>query len=101
MIWSFHVLTSYFYLLYYFSPSASPFTFYPCRVLNVHNWAFDFIRFFDPTLLSVSLSLLFKLDFGLAVFFFLYEISGDDGKTEIVYTEQQTWKGVCQEIFAS
>jgi hypothetical protein len=37
--------------------------------------------------LCVSLSLLFKLDFGLAVFFFSHEISGEDGETEIVYTE--------------
>jgi hypothetical protein len=48
------LLISTFFII--FSPSASPFTFYLCRVLKVHNWAFDFIRFFDPTLLSVSLS---------------------------------------------
>jgi hypothetical protein len=49
------LLTSTFSII--FSPSASPFTFYLRRVLNVHNWAFDFIRFFDPLFsLCVSLS---------------------------------------------
>ena len=49
------LLISTFFII--FSPSASPFTFYLCCVLNVHNWAFDFIRFFDPLFsLCVSLS---------------------------------------------
>ena len=59
------LLTSTFSII--FSPSASPFTFYLRRVLNVHNWAFDFIRFFDP-LFSLCLSLQTRLGIGCVFF---------------------------------
>ena len=107
MIWRFYVLTSYFYLLYYyFSPSASPFTFYLYRVFNVHNWAFDFIRFFDPLFfLCVSLSLIFKLDLGLAVFFYFFFFSTKSpemmGKRKLCIPSNKHGRGVFQQVFAS
>jgi hypothetical protein len=72
------LLTSTFSII--FSPSASPFTFYLRRVLNVHNWAFDFIRFFDPLFsLCVSLSSLqtrLWMDFGSKedIYIHIYEL---------------------------
>jgi hypothetical protein len=83
------VLCAHFLLLsslLFFSPSASPFIIYLCRVFNVHNWAFDLIRFFDP-LFSLCLSLQNRLGIGCVFSFFFHEISGEDEETEIVYTE--------------
>ena len=96
------MLTSYFYLLYYFSPSASPFTFYLCRVLNVHNWAFDFIRLFDPTLLSVCLSL-FSSNSTLDWLCFFSPTKSPEkmGKRKLCIPSNKHGRGVFQQVFAS
>jgi hypothetical protein len=85
------VLCAHFLLLpsyYYFSPSESPFTFYLCRVFNVHNWALDFIRFFD-SLFSLCLPLQTRLGIG-CVFFLSRNLRRRWGNGNCVY-RVTTW----------
>jgi hypothetical protein len=76
--------------------------FYSCRALNVHNWAFDFIRFFDPLCslcVCVSLSLRIRLGIGLSS---SRNFSGEDGeKTETVIPSNEHGRALSRKSFAS
>ena len=84
-----------------FSPSCVSIHCYPCRALNVHNWAFDFIRFFDSLFslcVCLSLSLRIRLGIGLSS---SRNFSGEDGKkTETLIPSNKHGRTFSRKSFA-